>query len=527
MSYIGNIVEIPIGLDGLSGGRNFARLSPNHLLAANNISFQAGTVQREGGSAVYNGSSLGTSIIGGWDWWPDSTTRRVVIVCADGSIRKDSGTQTFPSIPATGLITTDILPVFVEGGKEAAVNNRKLFVFTGLNSVKVLSGDAATAPAISSPPADWAGINQPTGGAVHENRLWGWGNANDPHRVYASLPTDHEDFTSTPFSLAVFPGEGEKIVAGVSYKGALILLKYPTGVYMIDTSSATSTNWRPVRITRGGGGISPACMVIVDNDVIYMDRDGNFQALSATADYGDLNSNNLSVIADFNQYMRTFITISRLNQVRGVYYPAKREAHFAVAAIGASVNNRRIVIDFNRADLPRFRVSDKDTCESIWIGKATQFGQMKLMSGDNTGTVWTLDQSTVTKGGTAYTTRFQTNHIDFSHIDPGLAGKRKLGDFLELVLERRSDATIYVDVLWDGKIVTTVPFTISTSTARWNQSFTWGHFKWASAEVIKLRKRLVGSGVRLSLIFRNSSAEDFSLIKALLYFRPADEGRMT
>jgi hypothetical protein len=296
---------------------------------------------------------------------------------------------------------------------------------------------------------------------------------------------------------------------------------------MIDTSSATTTNWRPVRITRGGGGCGPGCMTIIDNDILYMDRDGNFQLLSATADYGDLNSNNLSYIADFNQYLRTYFAVSRLNMVRSVYYPSKREAHFALSSTNATVNDRRIVVDFNSPQLPRFRVSDKDVCESLWVGKATQFGAMKLMSGDNVGGVWTLDQSTMNKGGVAYTSRFQTNHTDLSFLDPTLAGKRKLGDFLELVIERRGDATLYCDVMWDGKVVQTIPFSISTNTAKWGMGYQWGSFKWSSAEVMRLKKRMVASGIRLSLTFRNSTVnEDFSVIKALLHFRPADEGML-
>jgi len=325
----------------------------------------------------------------------------------------------------------------------------------------------------------------------------------------------------------VFPGEGERIVSGVSFKGALVLLKYPSGVYMIDTSSASTSGWRPVRYAHGAGGVSPAAMVICDNDILYMDRDGNFQLGSATADYGDLLSRNLSQIADFNQWMRTFVNTSHLQTVRAVYYPAKREAHFAVPAIGQTVNNRRIVVDFNSPDRPRFRVSDKDTSQSLWIGKASAYAPMKLYSGDNAGFVWTLDQTTIAKDGAAYTSKFQTVHSDLSFLDPQLAAKRKLGEFLELIFERRTDATVYVDVLWDGRTTASVPFLVSSNTARWNQGFTWHHFKWASTEIIRIRKRITGSGIRLSLIFRNSVAtEDFSLMKALLYFRPTDEGAL-
>ena len=66
----------------------------------------------------------------------------------------------------------------VEGGAEVAGNNKKLFLFTRINPVQVLSGDGALMVAIALPPLDWTGSFQPGCGFIHQGYLWAAGNAN-------------------------------------------------------------------------------------------------------------------------------------------------------------------------------------------------------------------------------------------------------------------------------------------------------------------------------------------------------------
>ena len=198
MSYDGDVIELPM-LGGLTGTRNQALIRPDQLIAARNVSFDTGTIRKMGGALKYNDTAItgDPTVIGGWDWIPSANVQRMVVVLDDGTIKKDSGAGTFPTTLASGLTVTDTVPTFVEGGKETAANNRKLFIFTGKNAVQMLDGDGATTAAIATPPADWSAANQPTCGANHEGRIWGAGNANDPHRVYYSTQTNHADFTGS------------------------------------------------------------------------------------------------------------------------------------------------------------------------------------------------------------------------------------------------------------------------------------------------------------------------------------------
>jgi len=188
MSFGGLIAEIPAGLNGLNGTKNLSLLGVSDLLSALNLSYADGTMQKEGGAAKYNSSAItgAPAILGGWDWNHNGATQRMVVVTDGGKILKDSGAGTFGTTLATGLTVTDasgdpVAPVFAEGGKEAAANDRKLFIFTGRNQVQVLAADGAATSNLATPPADWTGANQPRFGLVHEGRMWGGGNVNEKY----------------------------------------------------------------------------------------------------------------------------------------------------------------------------------------------------------------------------------------------------------------------------------------------------------------------------------------------------------
>ena len=523
MTFNGNIVEIPIGNEGLTGNKNLSTVRPTQLLEANNISYSTGTITKEGGSAKYNASAItGTpAILGGTEYYPTTGTQRIVILADDGKLYKDTDT-TFSVTLKSGLTVSDVIPDFVVGGKEAAANNTKLFCFTGKNVVQVLSADGATTSDITSPPTDWTGATQPTGGVIHEGRLWGWGNSNDPHRVYASLPTDHEDFTSTALNLSVYPGEGEKLVAGISFKGFLIMFKYPRGVYAIDTTSPTVSDWKIKKLSTHVGSLNARTVVQVVEDVVFLDRSGSIHSLSSTDEFGDVKTSNVSTIVDMDEYARDNFSTANMANAQGIYYADKSEVQFSVPDAGSTTNSRMLVLDLS-SQTAKFRVSDKDAAIGLWLWTDTSFTQIP-MAGDAAGFVWKLDQSSLTKDGVGYNAQFQTPHLDLSHTDPRLSVINKRGKFLELVVEPLGNWDMSIDVLWDGDIEDTYQFSMGSTGATLG-SFILGTDVLGAAAIANRKRRITGGGRRISLIGRNSGAgEGFSIAKILLHYVPGDQG---
>jgi hypothetical protein len=523
VAFGGETAELIIGIDGFTGTKNHAIVTPSQLLTAENVTYENGTLQKEGGAAKYNSSAISgaPTIQGGFDWHPVDGTQRMVVLLSDGDLKKDTGGGDFTVDLATGLTVSDVVGVFVAGGKEAAANNRKLFLFTGKNAVQVLAADGATTAALSTPPSDWSGSNQPITGAIHENRLWGAGNANDPHRVYASLPTDHENFTGTALSLAIYPGEGTKIVQILSFKGLLIVFKYPNGIYLVDTSDSDTAKWRVIKHSTSIGGVSPLGAVQIDDDILFIDHTGSFHVISAIEQFGNIGSRNLSDIAQFDVFMREDCNLAELPRTQAIYYVAKRQAMFAASSSG-TLYDRKYIVDFNRPDIPRFTISTKDTNRSIWL-RVDASGIARPTTGDNSGFVWNLDQSARSKDGAGYNGKFQTPHLDMSHLDPALGIRNKNGKFLELVVEPTGNWDLSVDILWDDVIEETVTFNMGTSGSTLG-SFVLGTDKLAGSNLVNKRRRIHGSGRRFSIIGRNSGdGQDFSIAKFYLLFnRGAD-----
>ena len=516
MAFDGIIGEIPLGIDGLTGNKNLSQLSIGSLLQADNISFENGTLQKEGGAAKYNSSAItgAPSIIGGHDWFPSSATQRMIVLTSGGKLLKDSGTAAFPVELFTGLTVTDIAPVFIDGGKEAATNNRKLFLFTKSNQVNVLSGDSATSAAMSTPAADWTGSTFPITGCIHEGRLWAFMG----HRAYYSTTTDHENFTgATSGSLNVYPGEGEEIRAALSFKGLIIIWKYPRGIFLIDTSDPDTTKWRVIKHSEKIGSPGSQCAVPIDDDIVFLDTGGNIHLISAITEFGNLGGRSLSKIQRIDVKIRDEYEVSRLWNARGVFYTTKNELHFSCSALNSTTNDRRLVIDLNRQDVVRFRESTRDTLESLWIRQDAD-NIPSLVGGDNVGFVWELDQTTKSKDGSGYASVFQTPYLDLGHIDPALTFVEKSGAFLEIVSEPKGQYDLAIDVYWDEVLYETITFNLGAQGGTLG-SFILGTDTLGGQKIEHLKKPLQGMGKRVSFAGRQSGADqDFSIGKMYIHF---------
>jgi len=216
--------------------------------------------------------------------------------------------------------------------------------------------------------------------------------------------------------------------------------------------------------------------------------------------------------------INTFFAASRIWSL----IVAKREVHFGLAGSGSTVNNRRLVVDFNRPDLPRFRFSERDTPESVWL-KQDIDNVPRLTIGDDAGFVWNLDQDTRSKDGVGYEGKFESPQVDLSFLDPSLGTKRKEGKFLEIAVEPTGDWDLNVDILWDGAITQTVTFNMGITGATLG-TFVLGTDKLAGSISLNRKKRITGGGRRFSIAGRNSGAgEDFSVSKFYLHFLVGDE----
>lgn len=476
-----------------------------------------------------------SSIISGINWDPTPGAHHDVVFLSNGSVLQDTGAGTFPTIMTTGLTAvSDPPPLFVPAGGESVGGVRKLFLFSGSNQVRVALGAAATMAAIGSPAADWTGGQFPTFGVQHGLRMFAGGNASDPHRIYYSTIADHGDFLGAGSgTLPIHPGESERIVAGLSFKGILLLWKYPLGIYVVDARDATPANWKVSRLTKAVGCINQHCIVQIENDVLYMDHVGNIHLLSSTQEFGDVNTSNIGRIASLEPFMRAYINQSLIRRSVGIWYAAKRQAWFSLPQQGATDNNIRLMVSFSEpqhgqaqdqgSNAPRFFMSRRDIAISLWMRPDNTDHIPRPTMGDNIGFVWKMDDLSRNKDGVAYPIKFDTAITDLAFLDDTLATKMKAGQFLELASEPRGNWDLTVGVFWDDILSSTVQFNMGGAGAAIG-SFILGTDVLGSDIVSSDRQRITGSGRRIRLIAENGGLDqDVSLAEFHLSFTVMDE----
>jgi hypothetical protein len=430
-------------------------------------------------------------VLGATYWNYNGASPKIVALDTFGRLLMDNFDGNFSTILDSGhTVTSNTFPVFVEGGKEVAANNKKLFIFTGANPVQVLSGAGTTTADIATPPADWSAANQPTGGLIHKNRLWGYGNANDPHRLYYSTTASHEDMSGG--SLSIYPGEGEKIVNAISYKGYIIVFKYPKGIYVVDTTPVQTTGWNVDRVNEKLGGAGQGSAAVVEEDIVFIDHTGELRLVAGITEFGDIGSRSFSDTHGISNFIRDNYYLPSNTKWRMAYYSLKRELHIGASSNSLGINDNRMVVDFNGMT-PRFRNSTRDTCLYLFLRELN--GVPELMACDNLGNIWRLDQTTKSKNGQGYNSQFQLTYTDL-----GLPGVDKAGMFISIDFEP-TDTTVAIDVIWDGVYQETTTINLSAEL-----EIQPGRM------ILTKQVPLNGDGDRVSLTFRNNNAgEDYAI----------------
>jgi hypothetical protein len=523
VAFRGIEAELVLATYGLVGSKNLAAVPPNALLQAQDVALHQGTISRDGGSARATAAAVSgaASVNSLFDWWPSASLQRVLCTTDDGGILRDVGTWTFPTGMKHGM-TTGGIPVWAEGGCESFGNNKLAFLTDGMNVVQVVSGDATSTVDLAIPPADWSGANQPRFLVLHNGRMWG----GFQHRIYGSTTGNHANFTGTGSQqLAVFAGEGSYLQGGFSFNGVLYLWKYPRGIYWLDDTDTTTSNWLVKRRSNAVGLAGPKALDMVDNDVLFVSEIGHLHLLSGVQEWGDVRASDLVAANNLGPWITENVAVSTdaLAKAEVRYYPDRKEAHVAMCGIASSVKNIRLVVDFNQMvegkNVPRVRVAEKDTCEALALWRDGN-GVQRLLSGDDVGHVWRLDQSNKDKNGADYTSTFQVPHTDFGWLDPKLASRQKNFSYLEAVMQPTGNYNLSVDVWIDGSYVETLTFNMGYSGGALG-SFVLGTDRLGGDVLKNVRKRMHGSGVRLSLVgYVSAAGVDFSLSSFKVGFTP-------
>jgi len=520
MGYSGQIAQIPLAQIGLLTDLPPGEIPRGALIRANNVSFETGLLTKAPGSVRYNTQVLPAGIVAIWDWWPDTVTQRLIAACSDGNIYRDIGDRVFTGATAitTGLGTLTPRSMFVEGGNETALRDKKLFFFSATAQLKVLAADGTSFANVSSAAADWVTPNFPTIGVTHRNRLWAF----MKQRAYASETGNHEVFTGgSILTHNIFPGEGGVITGAYVFKGRLFAFKEGGFVYYLDDSETDSTYWNFKKLASNFGLSSPHGILQAINDMIAVNESGSPISYNAVDSLGEIESADVLRMLQIEDYFRNSTSLNGIDVLHAIYYEAKKQAFFTWRTSYQTNNDTLFHIDFNKTQ-PRASFWDKDSADCLALRKDINKIQ-RPMYGAADGYVYLMDQEDRLVGGAAYTGEFKLGHTDFRYMDEKLAHKNKLFDFLAVEFVPQGAWNLQVDVYIDGSFSETINYLMDVRDDGLD-TFTLDSDDLGREEAQTIQKPLHGSGRRISFHCKQAgSNQNFALASLTVGFRVSGE----
>jgi len=524
MAYAGIKAKVTFGDYGLLTDVSPDKAPPGSLVQAQNICYFNGAVQKAPGALQWNATAVSAGIVGTHYYLPTLVQPRFVVITSDGNIYK--GRDRVFGAPINRTIASVLTPncVFAEGGAEQAANPKKLFMFTGGATLPyVLSGDGTAATTIAGPAVDWTATSTyPKFGLVHRSQLWAFAG----QISYASSALNHESFNNSTTSLTnpVYPGEGGEIRSAFVYKGRMFCYKDGGFVYGLIDTDPSQLNWYWTKVASNFGIASPNAVTEVLDDMVVGNTYGTLTSYSATLALGSVEAADIIQQAGYDSYMRGFTSKAGVPYEHLLYYGEKKQLFMTVRSTYTTTNDSVLMLDYGRQGMP--------PRSSIWTKGSPQclakykdvFQIERPMYGSSDGHLYFMDYMDRSEGTAAFTGAFQTQHLDFSYLDPQFASLTKHFDFLAVHYVPTVNATLSCDYYIDGRYIQTINFPLMQYAGPELDVMQLDINRLAAGNEETAVIPIAGTGRTFSAYFYNSGLnQSFQVPAITVYFRPGGD----
>jgi hypothetical protein len=327
---------------------------------------------------------------------------------------------------------------------------------------------------ISRPPIDWKAETAPISAVMVEGRLVGFGNTGAAHQLYVSSGEDHEDFLSDSRIIAVYPGEGERLVAAFFWRKAAWFFKQPFGIYWLDSTSLDLDEWRPVRHTGAVGIAGPMAYAIIEgpkagatfDDAFFVAPDGSWHALTKVdaSQEGDAFTSSISEL-HYGEFIHDMVDLNHLWYTQMVYVAdlqevqqACRDKHLPESSL--PLNNLRIKANLRRlADIGiRFHHSEFPACEALCTIRLSNGRRRPFAGGYGQVREIHVEGAVHADGAQFYASVFWTHDDSFQELGEGVKLSLKNEHFLTLEYNQVGQWDMPIQVYVDGEPRETLSF---------------------------------------------------------------------
>lgn len=463
---------------GLNSVSDDASVLPNQMRRADNARLtDYGAVTKRGGTKRTTASPIAAaSVLNGYTWRKDGGTQELMIVC-NGLLHTSTYLSTYPWTwtARAGALSTTVTPSFVQF-RDASAD--VVYIADG-GLLNVWNGTTLTTNIV--------GTLDVTNIAVHNQRLWGCGNAAFPDSIFYSALNNGDTFAngSAGGGQIIVRTFSDETVVGVASVNTSLLIFHRRGISRLTGYGQDDITVAPQGLTADVGTIAPRSIVSIGNLGFFVSERGLYSCNeSEVSAVGTVDTPDplLPVIRN--------LTSAQVANISATFNRATRELWINVPAYGVYVYHTVL-----RAWSGPWESGFLDPATTTLFDSIDSDGLPALLRGDEDGYVTTCDETGVVvdnqlsdgTGGTPYTMTVQMHRMYCG--DDALAKSLRFG-YITASLDSSSSTIIK----WVTDTVTDT-FTLPTTfvSSRWGNGV-WGYGLWGSANSSNYRVQLSGTG---------------------------------
>ena len=439
MGYIGQPYRFPFNLAGLQFNRNTDILGDTALVdGTTNINFHEGGVSKRGGSTKYLVSPITSNpaIRGLYQFGMRNGTSYRVFATSSGKVYQNSESNLLKA----GMSLSNKF--------NFSVFNNELYIADGATVPQVWDGVSVSTTAIAGVPTDWSSTSDYPFQIIPHARganARQWAIRSDA--VFASDNDDGDDFSDANVKkIPVYSNSG--LVAGYDFNGTIFTFS-KTKTYIIDDTSVDTTEWGYKEAIWEGGAAHWRLITKAGNNLYIMTDEGIIYSIRAVQSSGDYESVAINKPSYIDRWLRERVTVSGIENFHCVYHRQLRAIEYFVQVYGSNVNTSLLYF-IDRPSEIAFSIHDNTLNPSGYNASVSaevrlNTGIYTVMTGDFSGNIWDLEQTSRSDDSNTYSCNVKTRKINMEL--PRVKKHFKSG---RLKVASSTNSTVLIRVWVDG-----------------------------------------------------------------------------
>lgn len=459
MGYAGNTFGIPFSRGGVNNSINYDDFPANDMLpTSRNFNLVQGGRRKRGGTTRVSGElDSGVRIYGMFDYLKPGGTQYTVFAtstkiwqCAD------------PTWGTPGTIKTSWTASKYVWFSQF---QQEVYACNGVD-MPVLWAGSGQSSALAGTPTDWDTVNSKpkymvTHGRGESERNWAFGCAATPYTLYISPNDDGDDFSdANVILLPIDTKDGYGIVGGIVFQDKFMAFG-KTQTYIVDDADALTANWGYYAAAWEGGAIGQKMIVKTPNDIHVMSEDLDVYSVMAAERYSDYKAASLARPAHIDQWLRDNVETAYLDDFHGIYDPKLRAVRWFIVRSGQTTSDTCLLYFIDRPPNEAWMIHNSDAAASGYFAscstlKRIALGDYQIYTGDYSGYIWKLEQSSKLDNAKKYTAQFKSAPTPFNDSETSI-NARIPKDFKRGRLGMTPQGTETASIAWwvDGVAGTT------------------------------------------------------------------------